>query len=154
MSMKKDLLNRALAYLSKAVGSSGKPGVLGSIGQRLGLSAPSVGSVLAAARNNKLATALAIYEIGGLVDPMLQELMAADAEVRSLVEALSFEEDDVSDTSGAGDVTQFADEFSLISDGIAFCGGMDRFMRLRNALALKDDTIKLYVNVKALSRSL
>lgn len=148
-----DLVRRAYEWAVK--GASSAPAAVAKAGARIGLTGAkaTVQNVLRAAKDNPVTTALVLYEVYGLQDAILQEMMDADPEIRRMIELFDMTADRVEDTKSAADIVMFTDEFRTIENAARRVGGFNNLMELRNALALDNKTYMLYQQVKQLART-
>jgi len=113
----------------------------------------TVQNVLRAAKDNPVTTALVLYELYGIGDSILQEMMDADPEIRRMIELFDMTPDKVEDTQSVSDIVKFADEFRTIENAARRVGGLSNLLELRNALALDNQTYMLYQQVKQLAKT-
>lgn len=145
-------LGPMLARFAPRIGPilAGSPALVARVGQRLGRNL-NPGKLLQLAKNNKLVTAMILWESGEAGASMLNEMKSADAEVASYIETLGYEPTSVAGTDNVGDIAEFSEEFESIRKAIGVLGSYDRLMAVRQALQLDTPTYLLYKQVKSMA---
>lgn len=137
------------------------PEALARIGTRLGVDGAKLGvqGILNAAKNNKLTTAMILYELGTEGADLLADLRINDESVDQLVHVLDQEPVDSVNFAGNsgglnGTLGNFTDEFRDLSSAIVHYGSLERFLAVKRALQLDKETIALYIQTRSMGRSL
>lgn len=151
----KALLSRGYSAIKELVGSSAlTPAQQTSIARRLNISRFDPSAVMRMAKDNKFATAFVLYEVAGITHPVLQDMMAADPELRAVIEQAHVVNDEVADTTSVSDITRFHDEFESIRLAVAVFGSFDRYIAVKRALSLPHETDTLYVQFRSMAKGI
>lgn len=126
-----------------------------AVAKRLGLDGAKATAqqIIASARNNKLMTAIVLYELYGLADPVLQELLDGEPELRRTIELMGMTADAVADTTSVSDIIAFEDEFRVIENAARRVGGLNNLLTLRNAIMLDNSHYALYQQFSNMARN-
>jgi len=148
----------AIQALIRQLPSAGKliASKANALAVRLGIASSkiSVDSLIKLARTNKISAAFIAYELYGVGSDIVEEMRRSDPQLSSIIETLAFSADAVDDTSSVTDISKFRDEFQLITDASDNIGGLDELLKIREAIALSDDTYKLYVQMRDMKSAL
>lgn len=109
--------------------------------------------ILGAMKNNKVMTALVLLELGQEGADLLNEMAAADAEVREMIERYGVINDPV-EKQTRGDLATQVDEMQTITRAAQAVGGLRNLHTLRRALSLSEEHYKLYDELKVISAAL
>lgn len=139
-------LTRALGVLRRFLTSN--PGKLAAASRALGLGAGATAEkILAAAKDNPVATALVLLQAGEMGAEALEAVLEEHPEVRGIVDAAS-PVDNAEDYEGLGDMLKFRDEFATLRSAIAIMGGLERFLSVRRALSMSDQTVNMFLQFR------
>lgn len=134
--------------------SAARGGFLSSIGARLGIGrVTSAEEILAGMRDNPIATAMVLLDLGEEGYSLYKELVAQDASLAALESLVHAEPDSPEDAEDVTDIARFQDEFETLRSASAAAGGIERFMTLRRALSMPEGTISLWLTMRAMARS-
>jgi len=111
----------------------------------------NVSTFLRGIQNNKITTAMVLYELGGLGAELLAELRASDPDVNTMIDVLETPPVDNFVSGEFTPVENFEDEFEAISTAITHYGSLERFLRVRRALVVTDETIAYFLRIRQLS---
>jgi hypothetical protein len=149
-----NLLKAAYATISGWV-TRASPEVLAAIAKRVGMAGKLTGERLVSmAKDNKVMTAMVLFEMGEEGAELLGKLADADPEVRHLVSLFGQKNDLPDDSTSVTEIGKYTDEFHAISAAIRQFGSLERFMVVRRALAMPEEIIRLYLQVRDVSHSL
>jgi hypothetical protein len=137
------LIGRVVAKISSSKISGSLLSKLRSV---FGFEVTTAQGVIEAVKNNPITAAFVLYELYGMGEPLLQELLASDSNVRESFDLLTYKPDAVDDS--ATDVTRYADEFKIIKEAIAYYGSLNNYLNAKRAMEMPDDVIRLYVSLK------
>lgn len=140
-----------IAQLAKASGEQ-----LARIGARLGISDKaklSASYILEQAKNNKLVSAMVLYELYGMADETLQRLFDADPDLKSAVSLFAAKPDEPDQAMLASNA-KMRDEFDMIVDAARLMGSFNRLVTLKKALMLSDATYLAYLDARSTGRHL
>jgi hypothetical protein len=130
----------------------GSPKAVELAASRLGLVGAdvSIGSIVAAAKNNPVTTALLLVEAGSMGSDALSKMTELSPEIAQLANRFGLNDDKVTSETVVTDIGRFQDEFTTIKNAANIVGGYDRLISLRHALGLEMATYTLYEQVKGL----
>lgn len=122
------------------------------VGRRLGLAAEAStkSRIINVVRNNKISTALLLYELGDAADGLLDEWVDLDPEIQQLIQGLHYVNDDPKKSTSVHDIVNYADEFEVITMAIRQFGSMSRFLAIRRAIGMPEDVISTYMKTREL----
>jgi hypothetical protein len=97
----------------KLIGSS--PSTIKKVATFLGVNFTDPKKLLAMAKNNKVATAMIVWELYGPASELWMNMVEEDPSVGELVSLLSFVADDPTEVTGANGYVTLEEEFGMIS---------------------------------------
>jgi hypothetical protein len=146
-----NLLKLAFTLIAKWL-TKATPQALANIGKRIGVQGALTGEkVLALVKDNKVMTALVLYEMGTEGAELLGKIKDEDPDVNNMIALFGSQNDLVADSTLLSNIGQFKDEFEVISGAIRHFGGLERFMNARRAMAMDESVIRLYLQVREIS---
>lgn len=151
------LLRAALPRLKSV--ATAAPEVIARIGKRLNIASEALSpkAILEAAKNNKLATAYVLYELYGLGDSLLQQMMATDPAIKAAIQAMGGEiihKNSKVSSDTLEELVENDDELEIISDAIGVVGSFEKLVKLRQAIGMPESTMRLYQHVTSRGRKL
>lgn len=143
------VVDDAARFVASYFGSN--PGVVASVGKRLGLGAMATPSaVIRSMKESPVTTALVLFELGEAGADLLSQLAGVSEEAKKVVEGLTFNADQPpSDEVSLEQLTAYKDELQMIKDVQRKLGfSIGDLIMLKNTLSLDMRFFKLYLQVK------
>jgi hypothetical protein len=132
--------------------AGGNPEAVKLAARRLGLdpSKSTVASIVSAAKDNPMTTALLMVETGEMGYDIVRSMAEQSPEIASMAERYGLLSDTVTSATKLSDIGKLKDEFACIREASNIVGGYDRLLTLRRALSMDLGVFTTYETVKAL----